>query len=359
MIKQKIINTLCKNPEWYNTIFAYSQYREFQILCKEHKFKISKSEKEEIRNYWNKYYKNVNLYPHTLYYNLNGIKDVRYIPDHLYYRYIDPYFNNMKYNEAFEDKNYYDMWFKDLKRPNTIIHNIGGIFYNDNYEIISNKDAYDLVKKAFKKQNELIIKPTVDTNSGKNVKVINKDVNILELFDKYRSNFIIQELVKQHKELQKSHKESLNTIRVMSLLWKNEVVILGAVHRMGRGEARVDNSNMGGIHVGINPDGSLMETAYDHKINKYTTHPSGFVFKDGKIPNYEKLIETVKKAHQKFGYFKLIHWDFSIDETGEPVLIEVNIGKGGIFLLQYARGPLFGDLTEEILEEIFIKQKKD
>ena len=54
------------------------------------------------------------------------------------------------------------------------------------------------------------------------------------------------------------------------------------------------------------------------------------VFKDGKIPNYDKLIETVKNAHQKFGYFKLIHWDFSIDESGDPVLIEVNIGKGGI-----------------------------
>lgn len=144
----------------------------------------------------------------------------------------------------------------------------------------------------------------------------------------------------------------------MSLLWKNEVVILGSVHRMGRGNSRVDNSNMGGIHVGINTDGSLKEVAYDHKINKYTTSPAGVIFKDIKIPNYDKLIETVKKAHSKFGYFKLIHWDFSINEKGEPVLIEINIGKGGIFLLQYASGPLFGELTDEILEEIFIKQNK-
>src|SRR5574344_138448 len=131
MLKQKIINKLCKTmPSFKTKFFIYGTFREYQILVKKNNFKLKEEEKKQIRNYWDKYYKNINLDSHTLYYNLNGIKDPRYIPDYIYYKYIDFYFNNMEYNSAFVDKYYYDVWFKDFERPKTVIHNIGGIFYD-------------------------------------------------------------------------------------------------------------------------------------------------------------------------------------------------------------------------------------
>lgn len=48
---------------------------------------------------------------------------------------------------------------------------------------------------------------------------------------------------------------------------------------------------------------------------------------------------------------------FSIDETGEPVLIEANINYGGVEIHQINNGLIFGNETKEILEEVFQKKK--
>ena len=47
----------------------------------------------------------------------------------------------------------------------------------------------------------------------------------------------------------------------------------------------------------------------------------------------------------------------AIDENGDPLLIEANMRKGGISLHQFSNGPLFGDLTDRVLDEVFAKKK--
>ena len=46
-------------------------------------------------------------------------------------------------------------------------------------------------------------------------------------------------------------------------------------------------------------------------------------------------------------------WDIAIDEDGNPVLIEANMRKGSVNFHQFNNGPLFGELTERVLNEIF------
>lgn len=354
MLKRLIIRKMRKVPSLYRKLFIYQTYREYQILVKQHKYKITKQEKKEIRAYWKKYFKNVSLYPHTLYYNLTGIKDVRFIPDYIYHGYIDYYFNNLKYNSAFEDKNYFDLLFKDFKRPVSVIHNIAGEFYDKDYHLITRENALKMVKDRIKEKGELIIKASVESSSGNNIYFINKDSNLENIFNIYNNkNFIVQEVIKQHKDMAKMHKDSINTIRTASLLWHGKVYILSSIVRIGQGETRLDNSHQGGLHVGVDEKGNLREVAYDKEANEFKKHPQGFVFKGAKIPNYDKVIEEVKRAQERFGHFKLIHWDFAIGEDGEPIFIEYNVGFGGIYVHQEANGPFFGDLTEEVLDEVF------
>ncbi|MBQ8234743.1 MAG: hypothetical protein IJZ36_04085 [Bacilli bacterium] len=357
MIGRKLIRKISNNvPEAKRKFFMYQYYREYQLLVKNKKLKLDDKDKEEIKEYWSKYRKNISLDTHNVYYNLTKVKDKKFIPDYLYYGYIDYYFNNMKYNTAFEDKNYYDIWFKDFNRPKSIVHNVAGVYYDTKYNIINKIEAVNLVNKAFKTNKELIIKATVETCSGHNIKFFNEKDDISDLFDSYKNgNFIVQELVKQHKDLAKMHKESVNTIRTASLLWKDEVHILSSIIRIGVNDSRFDNSHQGGLAVGIKSDGSLRECGFDQYSTRYDVHPNGFKFKNGKIPNYDKLLDTIKKAHAKFGHFKLIHWDFSVDENGDAILIEFNLGQGGIYMHQFSNGPFFGDLTDEILEEVFKK----
>jgi hypothetical protein len=44
-----------------------------------------------------------------------------------------------------------------------------------------------------------------------------------------------------------------------------------------------------------------------------------------------------------------------INESGNPILIEANLCRGGIDLLQLSNGPLFGEDTKAILDEVFGK----
>ena len=47
---------------------------------------------------------------------------------------------------------------------------------------------------------------------------------------------------------------------------------------------------------------------------------------------------------------KLVAWDISLDQNDEPVLIETNLRWGGS--VQIAAGPVFGDMTEDVLNWI-------
>lgn len=51
--------------------------------------------------------------------------------------------------------------------------------------------------------------------------------------------------------------------------------------------------------------------------------------------------------------FRLLSWDITIDEDGNPVIIEVNMHSGQLDFHQLNNGPIFGDDTEEVLKEVF------
>lgn len=210
-----------------------------------------------------------------------------------------------------------------------------------------------MIKEKIKKDGELIIKPSIDSQGGLNVKIFDKKENIDQMLGKYKNNYIVQELVKQNKDLEKIHSKSLNTIRIISLLHNNNVIILSSLLRMGINNSRVDNFSAGGFACGIDEKGCLKKYAYNKKGERVEEHHLGFKLEGYKIKGYEKIIELVKKQHKKFGHFKLISWDFSIDGDYEPVFIEFNLKRGEVDFHQMCNGPIFGDLTDEILDEVF------
>ena len=73
------------------------------------------------------------------------------------------------------------------------------------------------------------------------------------------------------------------------------------------------------------------------------------------IPSYVKVVEKAKELHRRIGDFRVISWDFAVDEAGEPVFIEMNLKYGGTKYHQLVRGPLFGDRTEKILNDVYTK----
>ena len=317
---------------------------------------LTKAQKKQVRDYWKPY---ARISTNWARYNTfeNGTFDPRYIPYTLYYTKIDSYLNNRRLGYGFNDKNYYSKIFSDIKQPDTVVRKINSFLFDENYNLIDVEKAMQLISM----RSEVIVKPSQDSGSGRDIAFL-KPVTDSEairslLSSKKEKNYIIQAVVKQHESLKKVHENSLNTIRIVTLLMDDGVHILNSVLRMGANASRLDNASVGGLYVKINSDGTLDKYARSDAAGDklHSKHPQGLVFEGYQIPHFDKVIETVKTAAQRIGNFRLVSWDMAIDEDGDVLLIEANMRKGGVSLHQFTNGPLFGDLTDRVLDEVFSK----
>ena len=97
---------------------------------------------------------------------------------------------------------------------------------------------------------------------------------------------------------------------------------------------------------------------YNKKGERVEVHPTtGLKFDGYEIPSFDRVIELVKKAHPMVPHFRSVSWDVAISENGSPILIEGNLCRGGIDLLQLSNGPLYGEDTKKILDEVFEKKR--
>jgi hypothetical protein len=326
------------------------------------KIKLSKGafvDNKAIKKQWEKIHVNKVWYG---YYNsiVRETKrpfDARYIPLDIEYSYIDDWFNNTNAALVIDDKNMYDMYFHDVNMPTTVGRIINRQFFDEHYNVISKQTLINRCK-SFK---HVILKPAVSSSAGHGINFWNESegVDALEkMFDK-RENIIIQTLIKQHDAINKIYPDSVNSIRIVTCHFKGKTRVLSSVIRMGQDGNKLDNASQGGLFCGINEDGALKKYAYTKYGVACTTHPQGAVFAECRIPNFDKCKELVINLSNRFlRISKLISWDLAMGEDGEPVLIEVNLCYGGTDIHQIANGPLFGDITDEVLNRVFKQQRK-
>ena len=317
---------------------------------------LDSKQKHEIKSFWKKF--GVNKFDIDwvdFYISNSGIYDKRYIPDDIYFSRIDSYYNDFIACKYIDDKNLYDLIFKDVNMPYTVARKVNGTYMDENYSIL-NED--EVLKECLNSNSNLIVKPSVGSIGGRGIRFWDQNENLESLKKALNvsSNLIIQKIVKQHKDLAILHPESLNTIRIVTLFHNNSVQFVSAVVRIGINGSRVDNVSSGGLACGIDSDGCLKEYAFWGNGSKTKVHPQGTVFKGRKIPSFDKCISMATSLAMRIVRFsRLVSWDFSVDEEGAPVFIEANMKVGGLDIHQMANGPLFGDKTEDILKEVFNK----
>ena len=319
---------------------------------------LSEDQENKIKKYWEKYTDDFDIAYHRYYIDKTGKFDERFIPDDLFVGYIDGYLNNRAIEPGVADKNYFDLYLKGFNLPKTYVHLINGIFEDKDYNIISKDKAIDILSSA----SNITIKPSMASYGGKGVKFFKNPTKseLIEYFDKLEDeNLIFQETVKQSQETAKLHPGSLNTIRIMTLILAGEVKVLPwSAFRMGIGKSKVDNASFGGIYCKINEDGTLSNFAYDALGKRFDKHPDGGDFSSVKFDFMDKIKVLVKEAAQRFPHFRLIGWDIAITEDNEPIIIEANLTMSGMDVIETICGPLFGQYTEKVLEEVFLQKHK-
>jgi len=319
---------------------------------------LSKAQVKEINEYYASYgINNIKTSWHKLCTHVSGEFHKEYIPEDLFYNFIEPNLNMYKMHPGLTDKNLLNRIFKGIKQPETIAKNLNGVYLNGNDDSLLEIDG--VIKKCLG-YSKIVIKPSLDSGGGKNIVVVNLENNtpdanyaeIEKLLISYDKNFSIQSFVKQHERMNLLNPSSLNTIRVVSLLIDNEVKVLICISRIGSTGGDVDNISKGGVACRIQPNGQLSKKGYLYSTQSVLKTGSGTKLEGFEIPGFSKVNEMIQSLHKQIPYFKMISWDIAIDDKRDLVLVEYNVRSQEILGVQLFNGPLFGKYTNDVLESI-------
>ena len=76
-----------------------------------------------------------------------------------------------------------------------------------------------------------------------------------------------------------------------------------------------------------------------------------------------KFMQSIRKlvvsAATRLAHFKIIAWDIAIDENNNPIIIEYNVANTIPDINQMYSQSFFGSLTDEILDEVFLKKSEE
>ena len=288
-----------------------------------------------------------------VYSDKTGIYSPEYVGSDIHYYNVEWSRIDYDYLRAFLDKNYMDVDLPCVKHPVTLIRKIHGQYLDVDFNPMSKPQAIDKLYENL--DPGIVVKISRSSSGGKGVRFLGKGStkeDISEALD-VDPDVAVQLVMRQHPEMAKMNASSVNTIRIICIILDGESIPLSAVVRIGNSGSRVDNFSSGGVGCGVKPDGRLNDCGYTQKGERYDVHPNGFVFSEGFVPNFDKVLEAVKRCHMCVPMFGVASWDIAIDEDGEPVLIEYNVGGAGIDIHQYNNGPLYGKYRERIISDAF------
>lgn len=222
--------------------------------------------------------------------------------------------NTRKFRKILDKKNLsYKVLKKYYKRDLICIKEENDI--NNFYKFIRNKDKFILKPFSGHSGNGIEILKVSDFKSKK------------ELFDYTleKAPYVAEELIKQSNELGKFHINSVNTIRVVTFYYKEDVSILWTFLRVGAHGSAVDNMGASGFGAFIDPEtGIIISDGIDWLGNKEEFHPDSKIkFKGFQIPKWDKLLETVKNLASEISEMHCIGWDLALTNDGW-VLVEGN-----------------------------------
>ncbi len=288
-----------------------------------------------------------------------------YIPDSFFYAFIDEWLTHPKRSTHVDDKQLYKYLFAGVDTTDVVARKVVDNFFDADFKPISVGDFIELCKN----EGEVVVKASISSYGGHAVKFWDSSKEnpeqLLAYINKppyfytqpYGTEYVIEKVVKQHSVMAAFNPSSINTIRIMTMIYDGKFIPLSSVLRMGVNGSRVDNCSSGGIVCGIDQTtGATKSVAYNANGDKFDEHPQTGVFGNIYIPSWEKVLAVVEKLAWRFsGISQLISWDVAIDENGEPVVIEMNISYGELDFHQYCNGPIFGELTAEILKKFKYK----
>jgi hypothetical protein len=292
------------------------------------------------------------------YYSAFGKPDRNFIPVPVNYH-IEDCLNDRMLTFALKEKNFYNNFMAEIKTPSTLLRRINGFFYDERFNKIDFNDEY--INSWKDKYSDLFLKPSVLSGGGSSImKFELKHDNYVSsntILDtgfllNYGFDFILQENITQHPFYRQFNPDSNNTLRffIYRSVKTDKIQILHKILRIGARGSHVDHDHTGGVAVGIDDNNYLMENAFDINGMKCNS-VNGILFKDlDQAPFVDEAANIARKIADRIYYGRVLALDFSIDEKGQPLFIELNCRRNGTNQYQMNNGGLFKEFTREVLD---------
>ena len=312
---------------------------------------LTKEQEQEIQDFYKPLLGHkVSLDWHRYFLSRKGEYSKLYLPNVEWKTNIVGRLNVYPLKRAYADKNIIDLILPETRQPKIIMKNMNGYYYFDR-KAVTKEEACELCKDI----GDVIIKPSLRSRGFGVLKMCVKDgfvdgeMPLSKLFDEYKRDFLIEELVNQHPKMAALNPTSVNTIRLVTYRSDMNVNLVYSVIRIGRSGQAIDNESAGGISTVINLDGTLGKYAFGAPgQDRIENTDNGIRLEGYCIPSYQKAVEMVKEAHLQLPFFDFIGWDIAIEEDGNPTMIEFNMTPD---LSQSANGPALGEYTTMILKD--------
>lgn len=223
---------------------------------------------------------------------------------------------------------------RQLNNPNYFKYIDDKVLFNKHYSSFLKRNWIDLRTASltdfsnFVLTKKVFMAKAIDLCCGKGIEKFeyNSNINLEELYNKLKLNkqFLIEEYVVQHNAMNKLYPDSVNTLRIVTLLKNNKVHIVFSGLRIGNLGNSVDNFNHGGLLVPINNNGIIDYPAIDKNGNVYKYHPyTNTLFIGYQIPMFNQVIDFAKELALVIPQIRYTAWDIAITNNG-PIVIEGN-----------------------------------
>ncbi|MDE6854687.1 MAG: hypothetical protein K2J38_06475 [Muribaculaceae bacterium] len=269
--------------------------------------------------------------------------------------------NPGEYRPFYEDKNVFDRVFPQGAMPQTVFRRSKGMTLDAGYTNVRLSEEH--FRGLLKDFGTLVLKPAVDSDSGRGVILFHKRPDghftndgrelTLRFFENYGRDIILQQGVTQHPVLAGLNSDSVNTLRIATYksVADARVHVLSCVVRMGNSGSEVDNLHAGGKMILIGPDGKSAPYCIDQYGRRYTTHNGlDFTKFSFEIPNYRAVLDFCKEIALSMPELHLLQHDITVDADGIPRCIEVNCSSFSMWIAQFMGLPALGPHTDEILD---------
>lgn len=209
--------------------------------------------------------------------------------------------------------------------------------FNSQFEEYIHRDWMDLrVEEPFEqflkfvqKHPVFMVKPQfLEGGRGIHKVEIKESTDIQKVFNKLKKEeALLEEIIEQCEDLKEFNPSSVNTIRVVTLLdAHNHVHVMSGVLRMGTENNCADNFHTHGIAATVDVEtGIVISSAINRDLERFYVHPQSKKQIIGyKVPMWNEILETVKKAAYVVPEVRYVGWDLAIGKNYEIIMIEGN-----------------------------------